>query len=448
MSKKIFRVPYFVEFDTTSGHTPFHIEDRSENEILIIEASNDAEAKENARKEVEQMFSGLKVTHLGVGEPSQAEYWFRPKDVAQQSDRLIEAFQKTIEKVVNSYIITHGLSIVAMANLNFHEVEIPVNIFRNIDYGKIGDEDAVVLGELVKSIKSGKVVIDPPVRTKIGPFQLQYNFIRGYRPKGAARMVDVPLNKPLDPEDFNFTKPVLQSEKFYSMKIDDIKFDFFFNKYPFAPYHFILVPNKEELHNQYLDPKNDGRIMRAVSKIINNGSFGDSIRLGYNSYGAHASRNHLHWQGFFVGDGWEPPFEEVIRTMPLESDKIIEGHHLQNSLWIPNSERADESLEAHIQEVNERYQRGEDIRFNLYYSPQGIAFFPRRSQGNPTYFELLQNSPFTTGYAFFEMLGEIICPDKTVFDSYSKKKDEKAIRTLYDSLSVDWTPISEPTHSK
>ncbi|MGK3945911.1 hypothetical protein ABK046_47140, partial [Streptomyces caeruleatus] len=84
------------------------------------------------------------------------------------------------------------------ANLNFHGHDIPAEIFSRINDEKINQEDISVLNEVSKRIKNGKAVIDKPISVPVGDFVLQYNFIRGYRPKGEARKDNVILDAPIE----------------------------------------------------------------------------------------------------------------------------------------------------------------------------------------------------------------------------------------------------------
>ena len=70
-------------------------------------------------------------------------------------------------------------------------------------------------------------------------------------------------------------------------------------------------------------------------------------------------------------------------------------------------------------------------------TPKGILAFPRKHQGDSDYFKLLQKASFTTGYAFFEMLGEVISPSKeviSIFDPINNLEDQ--IIQLYKAASL------------
>lgn len=96
------------------------------------------------------------------------------------------------------------------------------------------------------------------------------------------------------------------------------------------------------------------------------GVFGRSMRLGYNSLGAHASLNHLHFQGFFIDteDNWQPPLEEELKESIHIHDNNI--HCFRNTLynvgvWFPYSEQKDFG-----QFLREIKKRGQALQSVLY----------------------------------------------------------------------------------
>ena len=120
--------------------------------------------------------------------------------------------------------------------------------------------------------------------------------IRGFRPKRNAKEKNVSLNEPA--KGFNYACRECDFEVFESNQFVNIKIDFMYNKYPFAPYHFLLIPNRREVHNQFLDPEKDSKILEYLVSTANSSE--DEVRFGYNSLGAHASVNHLHFHGFLT----------------------------------------------------------------------------------------------------------------------------------------------------
>lgn len=385
------------------------------------------------------------------------------KYVTSEAKRFIGSFKGRLEELVNTNNLPPGMAITLMANLSFHGQDMPASVFNRLDYnaGFETTDDPIVLGEAFKKIDDGKVKIDRTIRADIGDFKLQYNFMRGYRPKREARKIDVPLDLPFNPNKFNYGVKECDPELFHSVKHNNnLTVDFLFNRYPFAPYHFLWIPNRKTgRHNEYLNPEKDSDIIEAMWDFVTNQGFGEGIRLCYNSNGAHASVNHLHLQGFFVTDDWEPPFEAIIRdNVKIDNDiryvqtprgemvgvkkaypqvvvpSGIVNCYFPGTRWISDLDGVN-GLKEFIKEMNNRYANGEKIAYNFCLTSQGIACFPRKHQGDKKYFELLQKAPFTTGYAFFEMLGEIISPTTNI-SIFDRDKTERQIRDLYEALSI------------
>lgn len=389
----------------------------------------------------------------------------KPSD--SKGRQFADEFEGALENLLKQLELPAGAAVLLISNLNFHNQPIPADIFSRINYkGKFNKEDRDVLKEVFGTIEEGVCRIDRPERISLGDSVFQYNFIRGFRPRRNAALSDVALNLPIEyengkPKGFHYGLSGIEKEIFSSKEMNGLKVDFLFNKYPFAPGHFLFVPDRmpklnpatgnNEIHNQYLDSKSekDREILRAAWDFITSGEYGDSVRLAYNSQGAHASANHLHFQGFFITQDWEPPIEKILRAKNIEKEL---NDYFPGFVWIPKSEGV-EKLISFIRQYNDEWQirekagksLGENIAYNFYLTPKGAVFFPRKHQGNEKYFGTLKECQFSTGYAFFETLGEIICPSKDIFSLDNGKitgiadkvKTQEQARSLYSALNLE-----------
>jgi hypothetical protein len=358
----------------------------------------------------------------------------KTRTITHRAEEITGAFQEKLNFLTyRKDNLAPSMLVTILANLNLHDMDVPAGIFERIDYNKDFEvpDDAVAAGETYKKIKGGVVRIDKIVRVDVGEFQLQYNPMRGYRPRRMARKKSMPLCVPFDPVGFHYAQPYCEDEVFLTTLLSGLKVDLLFNRYPFAPYHFLWIPDRFGQHNQFLDRTKDSLILKEARDYVMEDGKDSSIRLCYNSTGAHASVNHLHFQGFLITEHWQPPFEKCIRNHiklrggssgPLEC-------YFKGVQWLSKNNSVEE-LQSFIGKMNACNRP-----YCLYITPEGIACFPRQPQDYAPYIKLLEQSPLTTGFAFFEMLGEIICPNKNV-SIFEKQQIERSIVELYNVLSV------------
>jgi hypothetical protein len=377
------------------------------------------------------------------------------KHSTPQAEAFIGDFEGRLDELLKTGELPPGVAITVIANLNFHDQDIPAVAFNRIDckngYGS--KENEAVLAQVQKNIRDGIVRIDRPRKIPIGEFLLQYNYIRGFRPLRGAQRKDIHLDEPIQFDydkgqfkDFNYTNAECSAEQFATVTHEGMPIDILFNRYPFAPYHFLWVPDRRpkdvrNIRSEFLHPEKDAAIIEAAWYLVTEQGFGNGIRLCYNSNGAHASANQLHLQGFFVTQDWEPPFEEIVRQHDGSSGKLKDCY-FQGARWLSKSDGVPGLIDF-VDEMNRKYREylehpseRERVAYNLCLTPSGIACFPRKHQADEQYFRLLEKAKFTTGYAFFEMLGEIISPTSDAL-SMDKTVLKKEIRNLYDALSLE-----------
>lgn len=341
-----------------------------------------------------------------------------------------------------------SVAIMAIANLNFQGRGIPSKILELIDFSNVNEEDKAVLNKIIDHINNGSIDLKLTDRQRINGSVLQCNEIRGFKPAGQAQRSDVSINSPMlfdknnRPVGFTYMRDDIELEKFAELDLNGVPVELIFNKYPFAPNHFLFIPyripeNARDAHNQFLDPEKDERIIKAFLDFVMSGSFGPNIRLGYNSSGAHASANQLHLHGFFAEEKCKPPIEEILGE---EKDADISrklAKYFPGARWIPKS-CALPGLKKFLGDMHEEWRKreekrmppSENVAYNLYIAPRGVACFPRKHQGNSEYFDILKKCKFTTGYAFMEMAGEIISPTSEVTMFYPNETATK-IKDLY-----------------
>ena len=128
---------------------------------------------------------------------------------------------------------------------------------------------------------------------RAGPWQVMFNPIRALRPPRISGQQFDGLLRPFDPAGFHFNKPFLAKEILWEGELAGKPARLLYNKFPFARLHGLLVPEPLRELPQYLTPELHGWAWDLCAQ-----SGVPGLCLGYNSYGAGASVNHLHFQSF------------------------------------------------------------------------------------------------------------------------------------------------------
>ena len=137
--------------------------------------------------------------------------------------------------------------------------------------------------------------LDDNEQRRLGPWELQFNPLRALRPPRMAEAVIRGISAPFNPERFNFNKPFLRKEILWEGRICGRHSALFYNKFPFVELHGLLVPERRHGLPQLLRREDNDylwRLTESLSRTL------PGIGFGYNSYGACASVNHLHFQMF------------------------------------------------------------------------------------------------------------------------------------------------------
>src|SRR5512139_1850610 len=128
---------------------------------------------------------------------------------------------------------------------------------------------------------------------RAGPWDVMFNPIRALRPPRISGMKFERLLRPFDTAGFHFNKPFLAKEVLWQGDLAGKPARLLYNKFPFARLHGLLVPEPLREMPQFLTPELHGW---AWSLCAQSGV--PALCLGYNSHGAGASVNHLHFQSF------------------------------------------------------------------------------------------------------------------------------------------------------
>jgi hypothetical protein len=243
------------------------------------------------------------------------------------------------------------------------------------------DDDVLVF---LKLMAIGFDALQPTQRRTEGPWELQFNQLRAFRPPRMANTRVETLHLPFNENGFHFNKSFLRKECFWSGELQGREVELLYNKFPFVDFHGLLVPQREHNAPQFLT-HDDHKYMWRVSEELGRSLPG--VGFGYNAYGAFASVNHLHFQMF-------------LRQTPLPVQQARWLHNGGTELYPSRVERFDNAEAAWL--YIEAMHRGGDS-YNLLYLPGEIFCLPRRIQGS------YQHAPWTGGFAWYEMCGGAVC---------------------------------------
>lgn len=166
---------------------------------------------------------------------------------------------------------------------------------------------------------------------RAGPWHVMFNPIRALRPPRISGQTFAGLLHPFDRAGFHFNKPFLAREMLWEGTLAGKPARLLYNKFPFARLHGLLVPEPARELPQYLTPELHGWAWHLCAHAGTPG-----LCLGYNSAGAGASVNHLHFQSFvqsdalpaqdprFTHNGGDVPYPLPCRRFTQPADAWIE----------------------------------------------------------------------------------------------------------------------------
>ena len=166
---------------------------------------------------------------------------------------------------------------------------------RSFVAGRHPAEPADDLAVFLKLMAIGFDAIENARLRRSGSWEVQFNQVRSLRPARAAGRRPAGIGAPFDPASFHFNQPFLRRETFWNGRIGGLELDLLFNKFPFIAFHALLVPERRAERPQYLTRTRHREIWELTERLARTLP---GIGFGYNSYGAFASVNHLHFQMF------------------------------------------------------------------------------------------------------------------------------------------------------
>ncbi|MGE5318572.1 MAG: hypothetical protein ACM3KD_00190 [Hyphomicrobiaceae bacterium] len=225
---------------------------------------------------------------------------------------------------------------------------------------------------------------------RAGPWELSFNPIRALRPPRNSGMKFESLLRPFDAAGFHFNKPFLAKEILWQGELAGKAVRLLYNKFPFARLHGLLVPESLQQMPQYLAPEMHGWAWELCAQ-----SGVPGLCLGYNSLGAGASVNHLHFQSFVQA-----------QPLPLQNPRFI--HNGGRASYPLPCQRFTDAESAWIR-LDQLHQR--NLPYNLIYAKDCLHLVARVPQDSG------RLSAQSRGYGWSEMAGAVTLFSRDAFES-------------------------------
>jgi len=211
-------------------------------------------------------------------------------------------------------------------------------------------------------------------------WELQFNHIRSLRPARVSKNIIKGIYLDFNEDGFHFNKPFLEKESYWHGIMNGKHLDIFYNKFPFARFHSLLVPDREACLAQYLNYEYHNYIWQITEQLSETL---DGIGMAYNSYGAYSSINHLHFHLF-------------IKDHPLPVTDPVWSHNGGNQTYPIDCKvfKSSDSAWEFIEQLH-----AQEISYNLIYLPGIVYCLPRKHQG--TY----AGAGWSSGFAWYEVSG-------------------------------------------
>lgn len=205
--------------------------------------------------------------------------------------------------------------------------------------------------------------LEPPRSRAIGPYRLQVNLLRAFRPSRMSGQQVDGIRAAFDPKGFHFNRPFLRKEAFWRGRFRGHDLELLYNKFPFMHRHILVVPDREAAEPQFLSRDYWELLWEYVAAL---GVGEPRIRGAYNSYGANASVNHLH-------------FQLATPEQPLPVEEPCWKHNGGDKPY-PLDCLGFDQPEAAWRQLQRLHQQ--EISYNLVLRPGMVYLMPRRKQGH------------------------------------------------------------------
>ena len=266
----------------------------------------------------------------------------------------------------------------------------------------ITDDDLTVFNALQQT---GIDAISRWQTAATGCWEIVFNPVRALRPSRASTEVFNDIFRPFDDGGFNFNKPFLRAEILWQGPWRQKQLRVLYNKFPFAPYHLIIVPDAQSRLPQCLSSEYHQliwQLVEAQQTVL------PGFAVGYNSIGACASVNQLHFQSF-------------VRPEPLPIEQLRWRHNGGGDDYPMTCTVFDSMQDSQM--LIDAYHANRQP-YNLLYRPGRCYVIPRIAQGSETV------APRVRGAGWIEECGVFNVSVKTELQSLTATELDDCLRSL------------------
>ncbi len=342
-------------------------------------------------------------------------------EALSSSEHYKSAFETGLSRILQNR--TAGTFILACANIFQHPDLLDKNIklleevysyineyYRSCSNKNLPPTDSADdISVMNKIISIGFKNLEPLHSRQIdfGPttFQLNFNQLRSFRPARMSTVKDVRLNTAFNQDGFHFDKAFLDKEMFAEGEFGGRHISLLYNKFPFVKYHALLVVDKALRSNQYLSEE----YLNYVIQLQTTAQLQTpELVITYNSLGAGASVNHLHFQVFLE-----------CQALPVFSSTLV---HNGGSEQYPISCCVYTDAAKCWYDIQKLHT--DNVPYNLLFKDQKIYCFPRKLSHQE-----FQDIDVST-YGWSEMAGAFTVTDMDVFKKMTAEKLIETIRAV------------------
>ena len=243
-------------------------------------------------------------------------------------------------------------------------------------------------------LKTGIEIFSGWEHARAEPWELVINPLRGLRPARVSGEVFSELFQPFAADKFHFNKPFLRPEILWEGSAEGMNLRVFYNKFSFAPWHTLIVPEPQATLPQFLTQPYHERIMALAASTA---TYLPGFGIAFNSVGAYASVNQLHFQGFIR------PSPFPVEAAQWQHNGGTQAYPLH--CWRADSAQAAWEIIAALHQANQPY--------NLLYRAESCYILPRKGQGTVKLADWLQ------GIGWHELCGVFNLVDRSAATMHS-----------------------------